>query len=659
MTITPRPPSADLEAQQRAEAETLLAEGETARATQVARSLLLANPTLRTARALCGHLSAHRAANPSLRAVRVALLSSFSIEFLHDHLIAWGLANGLAVELYQAGFGQYRQEILDARSGLYRFAPDVTILAVEGEDWVPAAYRDFMHLPEGEQGALVMRWRDEAAVLMKCFREHATTPLLIHNFPPVRVLALGAIDAQQQHGQQQLIAHLNDACANLARSVADVYVVDYAALVGRHGTGNWYDARMRHYARAPIAGPMQPHLVAEYMKFLRAHAGLARKCLVLDLDNTLWGGVLGEDGPAGVALGANYPGSAFLEFQRHVLDLHARGVILAIASKNNAADVAEMFATNKSMLLTPAHFSAQAVHWRPKSESLREIAAALNIGLEHMVFADDSAAERAEVRQALPGITVIDLPAQPERYAEALLQEGLFDTLGLSAEDRRRGDLYRQRAEAEAVRGKVGSVEDYYRDLEMVVSVAPVQATSLTRTAQLTQKTNQFNITTRRYTEAEVARRASDPDWFVATIAVRDRFGDNGIVGIVMAQKRASTLEIDTVLLSCRVIGRTIETAMLALLCDRARQYGVASLLGTIIPTAKNEPARELFAQHGFAQSDVATDGTTRWHLDLAHATVAWPEWLQRDGSPEASNEAGAGTAEKAIDAVAGAEIES
>jgi FkbH-like protein len=463
------------------------------------------------------------------------------------------------------------------------------------------------------------------------------------------------MDAKQERGQQALIARLNEACAGLARSVADVSVVDYAALVGRHGSANWYDARMRHYARAPIAGPMQPFLVAEYMKFLRAQTGLARKCLVLDLDNTLWGGVLGEDGPAGVALGATYPGSAFVEFQRHLLDLHARGVILAIASKNNAADVDEMFASSQSMLLGPGHFSAREVHWRPKSESLRAIARVLNIGLEHIVFFDDSAAEREEVRRALPAVTVIDVPTQPERYAEALLQEGLFDTLGLSAEDRRRGELYKQRSEAEAMRGKVGSVEDYYRDLRMEVTVLPVDAASLSRTAQLTQKTNQFNVTTRRYTEAEVARRASDPDWVVATIGVRDRFGDNGIVGVVMAQKHGSALDIDTVLLSCRVIGRTIETAMLAHLCERARSLGADSLAGTVVPTAKNEPARELFAQHGFAQSDVAADGTTRWRLDLSHATVAWPEWLQGNATAAPQGKSANASAKEA----AGAGVES
>ena len=291
-----------------------------------------------------------------------------------------------------------------------------------------------------------------------------------------------------------------------------------------------------------------------------------------------------------------------MEFQRHLLDLHARGVILAIASKNNAADVDEIFATNKAMVLAQSHFAALEVHWRSKTESLANIAARLNIGLEHIVFVDDNPAECEEVRRSLPAVTVICLPTQPERFVETLSREGLFDTLSLSAEDRRRGELYRQRAQAEELRTSAGSLDDYYRDLEMQLTIASVDRDSLVRAAQLTQKTNQFNVTTRRSTEAEIARRASDPGWVVATIGVRDRFGDNGIVGFVMARHAGDTLDIDTLLLSCRVIGRTVETAMLAHLCDRARELGATALTGTIIPTPKNEPVHDLFARHAFAK---------------------------------------------------------
>ena len=200
----------------------------------------------------------------------------------------------------------------------------------------------------------------------------------------------------------------------------------------------------------------------------------------------------------------------------------------------------------------------------------------------------------------------------------------------LSAEDRARGNLYRQRAEAEELRTAAGSLDDYYRDLAMQLTFAPVDARSLVRAAQLTQKTNQFNVTTRRLTETEIARRAADPDWVVSTVRVRDRFGDNGIVGLVMASHASGALDIDTLLLSCRVIGRTVETAMLAHVCDRARELGASAITATLIPTPRNEPVRDLFARHAFANTGSGVDGTTRWRLELTDGGVRCPEWFER-----------------------------
>lgn len=604
--------------------------GDTPRAMQAARDALLAVSTVRAARAVRTALAAHRDRHAALRPIRVALLSSFSSEFLHDHLVAWGLVSGLDVDIYHAGLGTFRQEILDPGSGLYRYAPDAVILAVEGEDWVPAAYRDFLRSDSAGRNTFVAAWRTEADTLLRTLRARSTAVALVHNFPLPAYAALGAADAKQGDGQQALIRDLSAELASLARELTDIHVVDYAGLVARHGALHWYDARMRHYARAPIAGPMQSHLAAEYVKFIRALRGLAKKCLIVDLDNTLWGGIVGEDGPLGVSLGATYPGSAFVEFQQYLLDLHARGVILAIASKNNAADVDEIFATNKSMVLAQSHFAALEVHWRPKTESLQNIARRLNIGLEHVVFADDNPAECEEVRRNLPMVTVVPMPPQPERYVETLQREGLFDTLGFSAEDRRRGELYRQRNEAEALRAGGGSVEDFYRDLQMELTLATVDQASLSRASQLTQKTNQFNVTTRRYSDADIARRLDDPTWLVTVVGVRDRFGDNGIVGLVMARHAVDTVDIDTLLLSCRVIGRTVENALLAHVCQRALELGAKVVCGTVIPTAKNEPARDLFMRNAFAKIGEEPDGTTRWHLDLQAGGVAWPQWLGR-----------------------------
>jgi len=225
---------------------------------------------------------------------------------------------------------------------------------------------------------------------------------------------------------------------------------------------------------------------------------------------------------------------------------------------------------------------------------------------------------------------VLPLPTQPERYCRVLQEAGLFDTLSLSAEDRRRGELYRQREQAEAARGTVATVEDYYRDLAMELAIAPIGRATLPRAAQLTQKTNQFNVTTRRYSEAEVSARMGDPGWIATTFGVSDRFGDNGIVGVLRARHAGRGVEIDTLLLSCRVIGRTVETAMLAHLCDEALSRGAIEILAVVVPTPKNVPARDVFERHGFDKIGEDAAGTATWRLDLAGGGIAWPAWFRR-----------------------------
>jgi FkbH-like protein len=293
------------------------------------------------------------------------------------------------------------------------------------------------------------------------------------------------------------------------------------------------------------------------------------------------------------------------------------------------------------MQLAKDHFADMQVHWELKSESLRRIAGKLGIGLEHVVFVDDNAAECEEVRTALPMVTVIALPPQPERYVEALHEDGWFDVLALSSEDLRRNELYRQRAEAEALRAERGGVEEYYRALDMEFRVAPVNGSSLKRAAQLTQKTNQLNVTTRRYSEAELARMTDDPSWIAVTVGVTDRFGDNGIVGVMLARTVHDTLHLDTLLLSCRVIGRGVETAMLAYLCDVALERKLATLDAELIPTEKNVPVRDLFERHRFEKVSGDGAGATAWRISLADQRVSWPDWFRVVRESTRSRDAG------------------
>lgn len=603
--------------------------GETFHAIQAARALLHEDPGIRQLSFIRKVLESAAAQRLSLRPFRVALLSSFSIEFIHSALIAHGFLNKLRIEIYQSGFGQFQQEILDPRSGLYAFSPDAAILAVEGRDLVPALYQYYLDSPKTGIERAVSAASDGVATLVRAFRKNSPASFLIHNFALPVWRRLGILDGQVGVGQAQAIHRLNEALQTTCRGAAGTYVVDYAGLVNRYGALHWYDERMDHYAKAPIAQTMLGHLAAEHMKFFRGLTGQTKKCLVLDLDNTLWGGILGEEGITGIQLGPNYPGSAYVAFQEEVLNLRRRGVILAVASRNNPADAEEVFANHPHMVLKKEHFANLEVNWKPKSESLIRIAETLGIGLEHIVVVDDNPAECQQIVCALPEVTAIPLPKQPELYVRALLQGGLFDTPTISAEDRRRAELYQQRAQAEALRVQSGSLEEFYRSLRMKVVFSPVGDASLARAAQLTRKTNQFNVTTIRYSEAELSPRMADPNWLLTTVTVQDRFGDNGIVGLMMARIEVDQLEIDTFLLSCRVIGRTIETAMLAYLCEQAVRRGIKFVRGRVRPTAKNLPARDVFERHGFKRSDAAELDGSSWTLDVEPHTIPRPEWIR------------------------------
>ena len=602
--------------------------GDLVGAIQSARGLLSKNPLLAAASLIRHAVEKSSPERRPLTSVRVALLSSFSIEFVHDALIAFGFLEGLRVELYQAGFGQFRQEILNRDSGLYAFAPHAVVLALEGKDLAPDLYRH--DVPDAtDLSATVIEAGRELSELAKVFRERSAATLLIHNFVPPTWPRLGILDGEGESSQAELVASLNADLRRVCRDSRGIHTVDYAGLVQRTGALSWYDDRMALYARAPIARGALPELALEYVKFLRALTGKTKKCLVLDLDNTLWGGVVGEEGPHGIALGPEYPGSAFVDFQRAVRGLRQRGVILAIASKNNPADVDEVFATNSHMVLQREDFSVVRVGWNAKSQSLSEIATHLNIALDHIVFVDDNSFECDEVVHALPAVTVLPLPIQPEHFVRTLLKPGYFDSLSMSTEDLRRAELYEQRDQAEELRARSESLEDFYRRLEMEVTFAPVDNSSLARAAQLTQKTNQFNVTTIRYTEAEILERCVNPDNLVKTVRVRDRFGDSGIVGVMMARASGSDVEIDTLLLSCRVIGRTVETAMLAHVSEYATQRGALRLRGRIVPTAKNAPARDLYERHGFRSDPNDGTGTAPWSLELSTGGIPYPEWMK------------------------------
>jgi FkbH-like protein len=555
------------------------------------------------------------------------ILRSFTVEPAILLLRAAAFSYGIDLAVQVGDFNAYPQEILDGNSRLYQFSPDVVILAVQARDIAPDLWQNFADLFSDTVGAAVQRVAANYRQWVRAFRERSQASLIVHTLEQPTTPALGVLDTQSTQ-QRAAIEQINRQLVTLHAEVSGTYLLDYDALAARYGRERWHDERKWLTARMPIAADQLIHLANEWLRFLVPLSGRTAKALVVDLDNTLWGGVIGEDGMTGIKLGAEYPGAAYQALQRALLDLSKRGILLAICSKNNPEDAMEALEHHSGMLLRPQDFAAMRINWSDKAQNLREIAAELNIGIDSLAFLDDNPVERENVRANIPEVTVIDLPEDSINYAAALRDCPVLERLTLSQEDAQRTALYGAQRERAGAEQTFTSKEDFFRFLEQEAEVAPLAPATLARVAQLTQKTNQFNLTTRRYSEPQVAGLGADPGVQVSTIRVRDRYGDHGLVGVAITRDQGDDCEIDTFLLSCRVIGRTVETALLARLAEQARARGRRRLLGRFLPTKKNAPARDFYRQHGFQLQLQNGDGSL-WSLDLSQATVPYPEWIK------------------------------
>ena len=417
----------------------------------------------------------------------------------------------------------------------------------------------------------------------------------------------------------QAIAAFNNHAAELAATSAHVKWVDFSAFLGRYDAEtlvNW-----KYYLMSQTL--LNPKLARDFQTWWQRIEGeLAlqrKKCLILDLDNTLWGGVLGEDGVDGIKLGGDYPGKAFAYWQRSLLQLANNGVILAVCSKNNEADVDEAWQHNPFMVLKREHFSSLRINWQDKATNIREIAAELNIGLDSMVFVDDNPTERELIKQVLPQVEVPDFPAKPYELMPFFKQlvEKYFRIYAVTSEDRTKTEQYRANALRQAEQSHFADLETYLYSLDMELDIIPADEHNLPRIAQMTQKTNQFNLTTRRYTEADVQQRI-DQGWRVFCMSVRDRFGDSGITAAVFLEPSDDvTVNIDSLLLSCRILGKGIEEAFIKTVFNLLRLDGYRHITAEYLPTAKNGQTADFYDRMGLTCVKTDDSGAKHYSLDL------------------------------------------
>ena len=566
-------------------------------------------------------------------ALKVAVLRSFTVEPVFPIVRAAALTHHLDLEIVVGDHSTYAQDILTPDSLPYGADVDAVILAVNTRDLAPDLWSRFTSLSETVVADTINSTVEAFESLFAAFRERSDKALVVHNLELPPETATGILDAQIADGQQSALKRINSSVREAASRHKGIYVLDYDALVSRHGRRGWNDEGRWMAMRMPIASDHLAHLANEWLKFLMPIAGSTCKALILDLDNTLWGGVVGEDGLDGIKLDGEFPGAAFQAVQAKALDLHERGIILGICSKNNPDDALAAIESHPGMLLKPQHFAAIRANWQDKATNLKEIAGELGIGTNALALLDDNPAERLWVRGQMPEVTVIAVPDNPLGLAPALSTCPAFERLSLTDDDRQRGRFYAEERKRTEHRASLTSVEDYYRSLQMSLDVFRPDAGQTPRVAQLTQRTNQFNMTTRRYSDQDIGKLLDDPNVLVSAARSTDRFGDNGIIGVIILRFEGELADIDTLLLSCRVIGRTIETAFLAAVAQAARVKGARQLRGHFLPTAKNAPAKDFYQQNGFTCTE-QTDKGSIWEANMEADLPAMPEWIacQLDG---------------------------
>jgi len=549
------------------------------------------------------------------RTLNVALLSSSTVDHLLPALRVAALRRNLLVRTYIGDYGMYLQALQQETSELGAFKPDVVVFAFHAQHLIGAPHPA---LSSADADALVASVADRVRGVWRLARDRFSAQILQQTVLPVWQPLLGLNERRLSGSGSDLIDRVNLRLAELAAE-EQVDMLDLERVIRSDGLYSWHDPVLWHRGKqeiSPLAAPAYGELVG---RLIAAQQGRSGKCLVLDLDNTLWGGVIGDDGLEGIRLGQGSAiGEAYVAFQSYVRDLARRGVILAVCSKNDLENARAPFERHPDMVLKLEDIACFVANWSDKAGNLRAIAEQLNIGVDSLVFVDDNPFERTIVRRELPQVAVPELHEDPAFYARSIADGGYFETLRVTTEDFERGGQYRANIARETLRASTTDLEGYLKSLGMELRWLPFDQVGLQRIVQLTNKTNQFNLTTRRYTEAGILAIMSTPGALTLQLRLLDQFGDNGVIGIVIGKPEGGDLLLDTWLMSCRVLGRQVEEATMNLVAERACELGAQRLVGEYLPTKKNGMVREHYRKLGFECAASDESGASRWHMRLA-----------------------------------------
>lgn len=558
-------------------------------------------------------LRKHALHGRSAEGPRIAVLGGPTTIQLVEMLELFLAHEGLLGPVHQCEYGLFRQELLVPGSDLDRFRPDIVVIAT--------GWRDLMHTPGPDVSAADAR---EAAAreladwtaLWSQARDRWGAWVIQNVFDAPPHPPLGHFARRHASGSERHVHRVNEAMADAAPP--HVLLHDIPALIRESGEAAWYDPRFFVEAKMPCAPECLVTYAHSLASLVRAIRGRSRKVLVLDLDNTVWGGTVGDVGPGGIVVGqGSGEGEAYLALQQYAMALSERGVVLAVCSKNDEEKAREPFRARDDLALKLDRIAAFCANWDDKATNLRRIAAQLEVGLDALVFVDDNPAERALVRRFLPEVAVPDMPEDPALYVQAIARHRWFETAALTSEDMVRARYYAENARRNELAASATDLASFLASLEMVARVQPICEANLERVAQLAGKSNQWNLTTRRRGVAEIRQIAADPAWHTFALALADKLGDSGLIAVIMLEQRVDELHIDTWLMSCRVLQRGVEELALNLMVRKAKTLGCRRLVGRYLRTARNGMVADLFPRLGFRALGEA-EGETSWYLPVA-----------------------------------------
>lgn len=545
------------------------------------------------------------------KTIRLAVLADFATQQLIPLLQVLCARKGYRLELYEAGYDSIDVEILNPQSRLYDFKPHYVTVLLSQQKLLHRLYGS------ADRHRFVEETIERMTGLWATLRRNTTATVVQSNFVAPSERAFGNYELKVEDSVGSIFAEINYRLVQRCRLEHNVFLCDTDFLAAEVGRANWFDDRLWSMAKTFCRPEHMPRFAKAITDVMLSVQGAVVKCVVLDLDNTLWGGVIGDDGVGGILLGDYDEGESFVAFQKFLLELKRRGVVLAVVSKNEHAHAVLPFREHPNMVLKETDIAVFVANWNNKADNIRLVQKTLNIGFDSMVFLDDNPFERNLVRQYLPDVIVPELPEDPASYVRALADLNLFETTSYSETDKQRADLYREEAQREIVKSSFTNVSDYLQSLTMTIKLERFNRFNLPRIAQLIQRSNQFNLCTRRYSEAACEGLMTDPGSVTLTVNLSDKFGDYGLISVIILKIDGDSLVIDEYLMSCRVLQRGVEHFVMNRIVAFAQERGFRQIKGAYLRTPKNAMVKEFFSQFGFMKTAENDRGDSSWLLEV------------------------------------------